>query len=174
MRKPLLTVGIDPGKTGAVAVMDVQKQRIVHVWDAPVVKGERGKDDRYHLRSMCDILNSIINIADGDQDIILAVLEHPIAKPGQDSSTIMKTGYSFGLWEMGLEAFGYKYRTVYPITWAKALFEGLTDRTKMNSYEVAKANFPDAEFVTPGTRKKKPMDGRTDAMCIALFAARFL
>lgn len=107
----MLTVGIDPGLSGALAALDIPNQRFVAL---PIptfeVGGKRSIDDRA-------LFNWLIDFDHADS----AVLEHVHAFPGQGVVSMFNFGTAFGACRMALAASGVPYSLVRPAVWKSAL-----------------------------------------------------
>lgn len=133
-------IGIDPGKTGAVAVLDAQGE-LVSVHD------------------FCDALDPLISMRD---KIAFGYLEEVHAMPKQGVVSTFTFGENFGWWKGVLTAMGVPFKTIRPQEWQKGLVPkrgGLTDKP---SLDVARQIFTTA----PLGRKKD--HNRADALLIAL------
>lgn len=140
-------IGIDPGQTGAVAVLHPDGYE---VWDWPgdeVAAAERVRyiHNRYQVR--------------------LAAIEQVSAMPGQGVSSMFKFGANFGAWKGILAALAIPFRTVRPQEWQKGLVPK-KEGTVKPSLTVARRMFPLAEL---GRQKDH---GRADALLIAEWARR--
>lgn len=106
-----LTLGIDPGLSGAVAALDLPNQRFVAL---PIptfeVSGKRSIDDR----ALFDWLKDYDHADE-------AMLEHVHAFPGQGVVSMFNFGTAFGACRMGLAAIGVPYRLIKPAVWKSAL-----------------------------------------------------
>jgi crossover junction endodeoxyribonuclease RuvC len=85
--------------------------------------------------------------------------------PGQGVTSTFSTGYGFGLWAGILGTLEIPFRTVRPSSWVRCVLDGAPGQGKGRSVAFASKMFPAAELVPPGRRK--PMDGRADALCLA-------
>lgn len=149
----MLFIGIDPGKTGAVAIISARS------------KG--GKLDTRHWSA---------EVFDWSQDVMLqlpmpgmdclATLEAVHAFPGQGVCSSFNFGTSYGWWLGVLDSWGYKYKTVSPVKWKRNL--GLIGKDKNASLALAQALYP--EIANKLARKKD--HGRAEALLIAHFAMK--
>lgn len=150
--------GIDPGSTGAVAVID---GRAVEFSDTPTsqVNGRRVIDPR----KCADIL-----LALPTDSLICIERSQPMPKNG--SIACFGLGYSFGMWIGILAAVGAKWILVRPQEWKKMLLP--QDRQagdKDQSRRVACEFYPAAEV-----NLQRVMDhNRAEALLIAEYGRRF-
>lgn len=156
-------LGIDPGKDGAVVVVN-SEGRIVFQSLTPTVNVLcKGNKREYMVDSMKQILQ------DWDH-CRFAVLEKTQAMPGQGGTSMHSLGRGDGLWEGMLAMAGIKYSRVHPKTWQKLFhFDIGGDNAKAKSAIAAGRLFPGHDFrKTP--KCKKPHDGLIDASLLALYA----
>jgi crossover junction endodeoxyribonuclease RuvC len=157
-------IGIDPGKSGAVAVINsVPEGNSIDAFDVPVVKGTKGAPS-YDTSAMVSILTKLI---DGRQPY--AMIESVHAMPGQGVTSMFNFGMGYGLWLGIVAALKIPYTLVSPVRWKKAM---LTDvrQDKGVSRLRAKQLFPaQAELFD---RVKD--DGRAEAILMAEFGRRQL
>lgn len=105
---PKITLGIDPGASGALALLD--GDRLIDVTDMPVimVKGR--------ARVMASGVVDCITEAKPDQ----IALEDVGAMPGQGVTSMFGFGRSVGVLEGVIAALGYPLVMVRPATWKRA------------------------------------------------------
>lgn len=142
-------IGIDPGKSGAIAVIDHEG----FVWQTCIF------DEREYsmtLMEYSDVAGS------------KAVLEHVGAMPGQGSVSMFSFGSNFGFIRGLLTAYEIPYELVRPQKW-KRMFSCTSD--KNTSVDVAKRLFPDVDLRrTP--KCSKPHDGIAEALLMAEYCRR--
>lgn len=162
-------IGIDNGANGAIVVID-EKRNPVLVEPMPVLnvgvtrKGKKGTKRILDMARVCRLFKEL-----REEDDVFAVLEHAQVFPGEGRSTAFTAGRSYGALEMCLVAHGIPYAIVRPRAWQKVILTGVegTD-TKAKSVLKCQRTFPTIDL-TPG-RRRKPMDGVSDAACMALYA----
>ena len=151
-----ITIGFDPGQTGAIAAYD--GERIVGLVDMPTMTRLHGKGsqvDTYQLAT------ALIDLCAGRE--ATAVLEAVSAMPGQGVTSTFHFGESVGVVLGVLGALQMPIRMVTPAKWKKAA--GLLGRDKDAARTLAIQQHP--EIADQLTRKKDV--GRADAVCIARF-----
>jgi crossover junction endodeoxyribonuclease RuvC len=158
--KPRISIGIDPGLSGAVAAISAGSLEVLEVLDTPVVTSE-GKR-LYDIGGMADAIRHMSLFGDA-----VVILEQAQAMPGQGVSSTFATGRGFGIWEGVLSALDVPYRTVRPSVWTKKVLAGTPGEGKARSLQFAMRMFPGAEITPKGSRK--PRDGRSDALCLAYY-----
>lgn len=150
-------LGIDPGASGALAV--VEDGELVELIDMPVMHVKRGS------REVREVNANWLGLALAQlQPIDAALLEQVGAMPGQGVSSMFAFGRAVGVVEGVLGALQIPYRKVPPQEWQRAMrVRGGKDGAR----ERAMRLYPNraAEFV----RKKD--DGRADASLIAGYGA---
>lgn len=160
-----MIVGIDPGKDGAVAVIDQGGNLIV--FDTPTAK--TGKKREYDLRAMVELLRPY-------QSATRAAIERQAAMPGQGVVSMFSTGEGYGIWLGMLAALGMAYEIVMPQRWRKIMLAGYQkaetpEQRKAQSVLHAQRLFPAhaAQFRGP---RGGMLDGRADATLIAEYLRR--
>src|SRR5262245_59335195 len=107
-------LGVDPGVTGALAVLciDGEGQHSVTVTPTPVfwVRVGSSRRRRYEIVPLLDTLRGLPPIA-------LACLEEQHARPGQGVASTFATGYGAGLWTACLVACQIPFVAIHPRRW---------------------------------------------------------
>lgn len=153
-------IGIDPGLTGAVAILWPDGH--AEVMDTPTTRVARGSD--YLAASMADIVMSVIIT---EPRGVAAALEQGMAMPKQGLTSTFKTGRGVGLWEGILAGLGVAYELVPSQRWKRGL--GLpvgSDKSASRLY--AQRLFP--AIAERFARVKD--DGRAEAALIAEWRRR--
>lgn len=132
-------LGIDPGKTGAMAVLD-KGGEFVEVVDFE------------------EVLPRIRLLA---KTVKFAYLEEVHAMPGQGVSSTFTFGENSGWWKGILQAFEIPFKTIRPQDWQKGLVPKRGKLTEKPGLEVARQMFP----MAPLNLKKH--HNRADALLIA-------
>jgi crossover junction endodeoxyribonuclease RuvC len=151
-----LYVGIDPGKTGGLAVIDGAD--VVECIEMPVTP--IGQIDSKKLFTI------LKNFQESSFDIF-CMLEKSQSMPKQGVKSTFSYGVSYGELLAVLKISETPFQEVAPMTWKKAF--GLIKKTKADSCDVAKKLFPTESFVTP---KGRFMDGKAEALLLADYARR--
>ena len=146
----MIYIGIDPGKSGAYAIL--YPNGIVV---KPMAKG--------------DFDEAMREVAAHEEPKI-ACVELVGAMPGQGVTSMFNFGKSFGYIEGVLQALQIPYQLISPRTWKK---EFRLNSDKENSIEVCKKLFPQVNLLaTP--RCKNEHDGIAEALLMAEFTRRNL
>lgn len=145
-----LTVGIDPGMTGALAILNSDNQ-LIAIHDLPFI----GK------RLNAALLQTLLLEHNGQRH---AWVEESQSFPGQGVSSAFNYGTGYGTILGVLAATQIPYRTVRPAIWKKAMQLG---RDKTDSRRRATELWP--AHADQFQRVKD--DGRAEAALIALYGA---
>lgn len=169
-----IRVGIDPGRTGAVAFTSFKNRVDPVVIDIPVIsvttttmrKGKKAKTTKneFDYQEIVRVLDPLID-AKEEVDIEF-ILERGQPRPKDSSMTSFSIGLGFGMWHLYFVAFGFRYTLARPSVWKKKM--GLTKKDKSASRILAKQLFPSAsEFL-----RCVGDDGRAEALLLAEFSRR--
>ena len=153
-----MILGIDPGLTGALAL--VEGDQAVCVWDMPTSERTSGKGQEVNAYLVADILEEALELA-GSRGALMAVVELVGAMPGQGVTSMWRFGHSAGTIDGVLGALGVRHTKVAPVRW-KAAYR-LTGREKDAARTVAIATYPE---IRDKLARKKDI-GRADALLIA-------
>jgi|TARA_R100001082_G_scaffold48758_1_gene26292 crossover junction endodeoxyribonuclease RuvC len=162
----VVVIGIDPGKDGAVVVVNGDYE-VLAWWltkDTCTVKVGKGSKREYFDVKMAQIIREAAEFKPGP---ILVCMEKQGARPGQGSVSMYSIGLGSGLWRGIVASQGLPLVNVHPRTWAKKILRDVPGQGKGRSILAAQSMFPTFDL-TPG-RKRKPHDGLADALCIALY-----
>lgn len=140
-------VGIDPGKSGALAVL---------------------RDDGHYTLTPFDEAGYNATLAELLGDDVRCCVEKVNAMPGQGVVSMFNFGHNLGFIEGLLQAYGISYQLVPPQTWKKE-FSLTGDKAK--SIEVCQKLFPGVNLL-PTSKSRKPNDGMAEALLMAEFARR--
>ena len=144
-------IGIDPGKSGAMAIIHALGNIEVLPFDAV----------EYSL--------ALARVSGGAYPVTCCV-EKVSAMPGQGVVSMFNFGHNLGVIEGLLRAYGIPYQLVPPQTWKKE-FSLSSDKAK--SVEVCQKLFPNVSLLAT-TRSRKPNDGIAEALLMAEYARRKL
>lgn len=106
-------IGIDPGLSGCIAVLDADDFRYLDHLHMPTVK--RGSKNRVNGAALAAWLRNAYDEAENRA----AFLEAVAAMPGQGVSSMFSFGHSAGKVECALECLGIPYTLVQPGSWKK-------------------------------------------------------
>ena len=101
-------VGIDPGKTGAIAIIEESRRKVL---DVPVINGDYYFYEMYMLLFKAKLSNVHTYLT----------LERQQAMPGQGVSSTFQTGRGYGAWEAICSITVPDFQIVSPRVWKKKL-----------------------------------------------------
>ena len=151
-----ITIGIDPGQSGAIAV--AWDGTPVTVYDMPATKRKTAGSEVSAIQ-IAQMIRAEMGACPGAH--VSAVLEQVSAMRGWGTGGTFRFGEAFGIVKGVLATLGVGYTMVVPGVWKK--YHGLIGADKDASRGVVLRRWPKlAEYVS---RKKD--DGRADAILIA-------
>ena len=162
-----LFMGIDPGISGACALLDAEK-KTVRFWDTPVLSIKVGK--KFKNVPNAYAMAAILREANADGDLMV-VIEKVNAMPDTGTGARMGAtsafsfGMGFGLWLGILAALEIPHQQVHPATWKSKIMSGMSkekDASRVRAMEL----YPQA--AKDLSRKKD--HGRGDALLLARYA----
>lgn len=149
-------IGIDPGLTGAVAVITPAD---AYVWDIPtMLKGEGSVKQEINVRAMYDYLSKVTVFNVGEE--IVAALERVNSMPGMAASSVFSLGDSFACCRSALACANIPTTYVTPQKWKK-YFDIPKDKEVARALAIKK--YPGVEL-----HLKKHID-RAEALLIATY-----
>jgi crossover junction endodeoxyribonuclease RuvC len=149
-------IGIDPGKSGAIALLSPSPEITYAVWIPMPISG--GEID---VRALYQFIKSY-----GPD---LAVVEKVHAMPGNSSVSMFSFGKSYGIVLGVLGALGVRVELVAPQAWKKVVLAG-SAKDKEAAIAYCRRAFPAVSLLST-IRCTKPHDGAADALCIARYGA---
>ena len=152
-------IGIDPGLSGAIAVLT---DDTLQIHDMPVMTVDRnGKAKR---QVSANELAELLNLYAGKDCHVYC--ERVSAMAGQGVTSVFSFGRSFGMIEGILAALHMPVTYVAPATWVKAVHRGAgKDASRQRAMELFPEN--QADF------KRVKDDGRSDAALIAYWGKHY-
>jgi crossover junction endodeoxyribonuclease RuvC len=162
----VLQIGIDPGVSGAVALLDSETNE-VRFYDTPTLEVVVNKKKRNVLDAYAMV--RILKDASAGREVMVTI-EKVQAMPGGGERTMGATsafsfGMGFGLWLGILAALEIPHQQVHPATWKARVMSGL-GKEKDASRQIAMQHYPKAA----GLLNLKKHHGRADALMIARWA----
>ena len=156
-------IGIDPGLSGAIAILD---GNVVELFDVPSTKITKGKTSKtdYLPYEMAATLRRYW-LPNGNVHVFI---EKVHAMPGQGSVSMFRFGEGYGLWLGIIAACGYPVTKVTPQAWKKLIMAGMGDKDAARTR--AQELFPEKM----GELSRKKDIGRADALLIAEYGRRTL
>lgn len=147
-------IGIDPGASGAIAILDV-RGGLVDAFDMPTVEIQIGKAMKHRVAP-----EAIASELRCYAEYATAVIEKVGAMPGQGVSSMFAFGEAYGLVRGVLAGMGIPVTTVTPAVWTKAM---RVAAGKDGSRQRAMELWPDKAALFKRVRD----DGRAEASLIA-------
>lgn len=157
----MIIVGIDPGKTGGIAIIrpSYTSQRDVDLLVMPEIQEFAAKMQWLETDTSADCH---------------VFLEKAQSFPGQGIASAFNYGVGYGELLGVLWALGLAHTLVPPRTWTKAIHAGTKDaEPKKRTLEAVQRLFPEMKL-TANDRCKKPHLGIVDALAIAEYGRRKL
>jgi crossover junction endodeoxyribonuclease RuvC len=150
-------IGIDPGLSGAIAVLDDQKVKCI--FDMPVMS--EGKKNKRQLNSA--LLVSLLKENINSKEDTIIVVEQVNAMPGQGVTSMFNFGQTFGAIKGISAALGLPIFFVRPAKWKKhfELINSSKDASRTKAIEM----YPSLS----GQLSKKKDVNKSDAILIARF-----
>ena len=157
-------IGIDPGRSGGIAVIGTLVATVVV--PMPIIVPPKGRF-RYDIAAIRDLL-----VRAGDDVLVLAEQPMPLPPkfPGGIANYQRGVGEGFEFLCAGLFL---PFEFVRPHEWQKAMHKGASGSdTKQRSLMAAKRLFPGVSL-RPTEKSRKDSDGMADALLIAEYARRY-
>ena len=151
----MIWIGIDPGLTGAVAILGQPGAPGPIVVDTPTMKV--GKRNEFNEPMMRDIFECFTELEIRDAHVVIEKV-HSMPKQGVASS--FRFGMGYGLWLGMVVMSRLRYTLVTPQRWKKAMLNGMP-KEKGASRVRAGQLFPEADL------KLVKHHGRADALLLA-------
>ena len=152
-----IIIGIDPGLTGAIAILNSSDKSIIRLEDMPLIPdGSKKKVSGYGLKQIIGSYSS--------SEVDMVYLERVGARSGQGVVSMFSFGRSVGAVESAISLLGLPLIYVAPQKWKRAA--GLLGADKDASRGKVLDLYPTADVL----RKKDT--GRADAVLIARYGSQ--
>lgn len=161
----MIILGVDPGMTGAIAAV-CNKRGLLGVDDLPTCSNglTTGRLLRWlDVKALDGILSYWSGRWDFPFDDVTAVIERPIAMPGQQIATAASSFDMQGALRAVFQLRGYRPEFIAPVEWKRHYKLG---KAKSEARATALSLYPQA----PVTRAKD--DGRAEAILLARYVMR--
>ncbi len=166
----MLYAGIDPGKDGALVLLDAEGQ-ILRKHKTPLFSSAKVKDE-YDIGGILSLLREIKgNPENGNVSFVLEKI-HSLPSSMGGSSANYERGLSSGIWRTALTALECSHTLITPQTWQKVM---LKDQPKIDPKVAAKivaCRLWPAETWLRSEQCKKPDQGYVDGALLAEFGRR--
>ncbi len=166
----MIYVGVDPGLSGAIAVIDSDTMEI-EIQPMPIIKG-KGRS-QYDLVEIWNVLCRLPGYTDSCPPRIFVTIEKLQPLPPKLGGGIAnyRRGEACG-WSWLLIGMGISQQLVSPLVWQKVMLAGTSGTdTKQKSIIAAQRLFP-GQSLKRTERCKKPDDGFSDALLICAYGMR--
>jgi len=183
-RTDVIYVGIDPGVSGAIAllcgphyrVLDMPVFKVGRVYQrklkkpasaaGPKTRTVHGETRYFDLPMIVDVFRALRAVRERVHVCVEVAQPMVRGKGGNNPRTAYQVGVGFGMWPLFLQAknHGYGRTEVDPVIWKKAM--GLTGKDKNASRKQAQALFPKAPL------GRVEDHGRAEALLLAEYARR--
>jgi crossover junction endodeoxyribonuclease RuvC len=157
----MLYIGVDPGKTGALAM--IGNGKVIYT----TVMMLMGKDIDW--TEMAHWIKLRLRYPDGIHPSVVACIEKVHAMPGQGVTSMFNFGFVTGGIHGVLGALDIPRYLVTPQAWKKEILAG-TPRDKEAAIDYVTRVYPGVSLL-PTPRSTKPHSGIADAICIARYAS---
>lgn len=157
-------LGIDPGLTGAMALVDREEMQLRAMRDIPTCAKTNGKGRQVDPRTLCAVVNDLLDYF--RLDYVVLERSQPMRKQGrtQGVTSTFSMGHTFGMLEYAVMQLSVP--VVFPLAahWKRAA--GLTGKPKEASLTLARQLFPAAqeEFLS-----RAGDHNRAEAMLMAVY-----
>lgn len=151
-------IGIDPGLTGAVAIIGSSDIVFSDIPILNVLTGKKNKPE-YNIAEMVRMIKEIIK---NDQRSFCVGIEKVHAMPKQGVTSSFNFGKGYGIWLGIISAFEIPYTLITPRAWKKVMMEGMgkeKDASRLRAIQL----FPQCAQEL----NLKKHHGRADALLIA-------
>lgn len=119
MKIPDLIIGIDPGISGAIGIIDVKNDNI-EVFDVPTIKIDNpNRKAKQKTKNEYDKIAMGKLLSQYSKRKVVVVMEKVHAMPGQGVTSMFNFGRGVGIWEGIFAALGWEPELVTPQTWKK-------------------------------------------------------
>ena len=156
----MIAVGIDPGVTGAIALLG-HRHELLHVEDLPTMARGAGGGlvkRQVNAAALAQLLREWLSTHDKHE--VMVAIEAMNAFPGQGVSTTFSIALTAGLIEGAVSARGYPHELVRPQDWKRAMhLSASKDQARMKAQRL----YPEADL----TRAKD--HNRAEAILIARY-----
>ena len=109
----MIIIGIDPGVSGAISVLENKK--VVEIFDMPTMIDGKKNKKQVNGAQVTNIIKNTLNLY---KEIVL-VVEHVNAMPGQGVTSMFNFGQSFGVIKGVCSALNVPIYFVRPTKWKK-------------------------------------------------------
>tara|TARA_Y100000590_G_scaffold401171_1_gene485836 strand:+ start:403 stop:882 length:480 start_codon:yes stop_codon:yes gene_type:complete len=109
----MIIIGIDPGVSGAISILDGKK--VIDIFDMPTMIDGKKNKKQVNGAQVTNIIKEKLN----SENEIIVVVEHVNAMPGQGVTSMFNFGQSFGVIKGICSALSIPIYFVRPTKWKK-------------------------------------------------------
>ena len=157
-----LIIGVDPGISGALVLLDPATMRVWKWADMPTAESNGKRSVSASLLTLR--ISEWSSLASATGRRLLAIVEEVGAMPGQGVTSMFSFGRSYGVILGVLAGYGIATELVRPAVWKKGAGIG---KDKGSARKAAQERFPDAADLFARAKD----DGRADAALLARWRA---
>ena len=150
-------IGIDPGLSGGIAILDDLK--IYDIFDMPIMSEGKKNKNQLNSAQLVNILNKHVL----KKENTFVIVEQVSAMPGQGVTSMFNFGQSFGVLKGIFSAMQIPMDFISPVKWKK--YYNLINTQKDSSRTKAIEFFP---YISSELSRKKDAN-KADAILIASF-----
>ncbi|MEN6445536.1 MAG: hypothetical protein ABFC98_05770 [Candidatus Cloacimonas sp.] len=175
----MISIGIDPGQTGAIGI--IRSDGSYDVYDMPIYEIKKEVRSKRSItpkkttqvkkfidrKKLLELLKILVNYDKPSPYKCLCYIERQGVRPDQSANSGFNTGKQYGEILMALDALGVSFEEISAQEWQKHFSIGKD--TKGDSCRKAENLFP--KLVLRGPRGRT-YDGRSDAILITLYGKR--
>ena len=161
----MIYAGIDPGKSGAIALIN---GALISVHPMPILPGAKKSRDEYNIAG---IRQWLLDAKNGVALFVTVERSQPLPPKIRGSIAQFQRGVACG-WEWLLIGMGIPHQLVRPRDWQSVMLAGTPGGdTKQRSIIAAQRLFPSVSLMRTD-RSKKPDHNFADALLLAEFGRR--
>lgn len=169
-KKPFI-MGVDPGFSGAISIIDIKTKNVVRVIDMPIYnmtrKNRSGGKQKRRQQKHIDVHTLSFEVDIYAKETLLAILEEPHSMPKQGLQSTFRFGHNCGVIHGVLAGHYIPVIPVRPAVWKMAIGAGAS---KEETVGLAGQIFPNAKQFW----KLKKHHDRAEASLLGHYGLKFL
>lgn len=180
-------LGIDPGFSGAMAIIDTETMKIVEKFVMPVLEVDKKKSRKVRKKDpefgkqktktyvgkhkMINLYKLNARFERLSKEVTVTYLEQVHSRPMEGVSGAFRFGQGYGNLEAFLVAHEMKFKYVTPAVWTNVMHQGIVNSIDAKGRSIMAANklYPEENFIVEGCRKLH--DGLIDSVLVARYGA---
>jgi crossover junction endodeoxyribonuclease RuvC len=168
-----VVIGIDPGISGGISVIDKDTGIPISGKPMPVTKSKKNSIDPNGLASLLSQYDGGYVCDEKVYVVLLVIIEQVHSMPKQGVASVFSFGRSLGIIEGVVGTLGLPYQFVTPQRWKKVVLDGFANKDKNDSIAYCNRRWPGFDLKAT-ERSRKSHDGIADALCMAEYGRRIL